>query len=367
MDAERKEFRRSGLGGTDVAKLFGEVSGRGPIDVFLDKTGEGDDFAGNERTEWGNILEPIIAQRTAVKLGVILLPSDPLSFRHADRPWQLGSPDRLVYDVGLVEGEHAADEPGDWNGYFYTAEGAALEARTEAEHHHATLAEELRRIGPTGGVEIKSHGHYAGLDYQRQGEDPVPGRVRIQCAWYQSLTDLDSWKAAALIDTHQHRIFDIPRDREMEAYMLEEAERFWTKHVLAGVQPDPDGTESFTRYLNARFTLHDAEMIAPTASIEEWALELKDVKIARKRLEDRKKELENLLKGEIGEHLGVHTEVGKLQWKQRRSGKFRDKELREHLYDRLDLHARERADLEAEYALPDYRQLYTPAWTRGIK
>lgn len=367
MDAERLELRRSGLGGTDVAKLFGEVTGRGPLDVYLDKRGEGEDFAGNERTEWGNILEPIIAQRTAAKLGVILLPCDPLTVRHPDRPWHLGSPDRLMYDVGQVEGELAADEAGDWNGSFYGHDDAPLTPTTDVEHTHHALVGELRAVGPVGGLEIKSHGHYAGLDYFREGDDPVPGRVRIQCAWYQALLDLDAWKAAALIDTHQHRIFNVSRDREMEAYMLEEAERFWTKNVLACVQPDPDGTDSFSRYLNARFKLHDAEMIATTPAVEEWATELKETKIAAKKLDNRKKTLDQLLKEHIGPHLGVITAVGKLQWKQRRSGKFRDKDMRAALYDLLGWSHDRIEQFEVEYALADYRQLYTPQWTRGIK
>lgn len=367
MDAQRLELRRSGLGGTDVAKLFGEVTGRGPLDVYLDKRGEGEEFSGNERTDWGLILEPIIAERTAVKLGVILLPCDPLTVRHPDRPWHLGSPDRLMFDVGKVEGELVAEAPGDWNGYFYTAEGAELIPTTDVEHTYRAVGDELRRVGPTGGLEIKSHGHYAGLDYYREGDDPIPGRVRIQCAWYQALLDLDLWNAAALIDTHQHRIFGVPRDREMESYMLEEAERFWTENVLAGVQPDPDGTDSFSRYLNARFTMHDAEMIETSASIEEWAAELKEAKVAAKKLDNRKKTLDQLLKEAIGPHLGVKTDVGKIQWKQRRSGKFRDKDMRAELYSLLEWNPGEIDYFEDGYALPDYRQLYTPQWTRGIK
>jgi predicted phage-related endonuclease len=352
MTPEQHSLRMTGIGGTDVAAIFGE-SKRRPIDVCREKWGEAEPFDGNERTRWGELLEPVVAAEYAREAGVVLLRPAPPTLRHPDRPWHLGSPDRLCYRP-----ERAGGDVGDWSAYADEPGGP-----------RAAVAAALRAEPPDHGLEIKTHGYHAARGYYgerapwRDGDDeddPIPGWVRLQCAWYMALMDVDRWDVAALIDTHQHRIFAVGRDLELEGYLLEEAERFWTQHVIARVPPPPDGSASFADYLRRRFTLHDAEIVDGSADAERWTAELLDLKQQAKALAKREDLAKQHLQAIIGGHLGVRTSAGVVTWKERRSGRFRDAELREVLFDRAGIVGAERAALEAEYAIPNYRALNLP-------
>lgn len=325
LTAQQIEMRRHGLGGTDVAAIFGETGRRSAIDVFKDKVGEGDPFDGNRRTRMGTRLEPVVAQMYAEEAKVITLSSNPLTLQHPDRDWHIGSPDRVVMDC-----DDYRNPVGDY------PDGMVWNRHCEGPR-------------PIGGLEIKTHGFFGSQDYAAElrdggaedvvrlgaehgGRDTIPGPVRIQIAWYQALLDLDQYHLAALLDTHLLGIVDVPRDKEFEADLLTEAERFWKQNVLAHVEPEADGSASFKKHLAAKFKTHNAEMI-DVDDAASWLIQHREASAIIKEATATKDEASNRLRAIIGNNMGVKTSgSGKATWKEQK-GKLSYKTVAEEIAD----------------------------------
>jgi len=249
MDSNQLAARKQGLGGSDMVAICGASRYTAPIDVWRDKLGHLPDWEGNERTEWGTRLEPLVADHYAELSGLTLY--EPPTLYYPDRPWHLGTPDRLCFDS--ASGPRGTIEP--LPGLPYSA-FALIERLGHCER----------------GLEIKTHGHYAGTGYGEEGTDDIPDDKRIQIAWYQALdlTTSGEFDLATLVDSHLYSTYRIGRDYELESYLLEEAEKFWHL-VQTETPPDPDGSESFSRYLHDRFASHKGELVEADANAREVA------------------------------------------------------------------------------------------------
>jgi len=71
------EMRRTGLGGSDAAAALGLNRYSSPYKLFCEKLGLVPDFVGNERTRWGKLLEDVVANEAARRLGAdtVLIPT----------------------------------------------------------------------------------------------------------------------------------------------------------------------------------------------------------------------------------------------------------------------------------------------------
>jgi putative phage-type endonuclease len=93
--------RAQGVGGSDIAAICGEDTYRTPLDVYLDKIGEGVPFEGNKFTEAGTVLEPVVAQWFTQKTGIELV-SAPQGLIGL-KPHYRVNIDRLTTDNEVVE------------------------------------------------------------------------------------------------------------------------------------------------------------------------------------------------------------------------------------------------------------------------
>lgn len=358
LTTEQVELRRSGLGGTDVAAIFGEGSRRRAIDVWREKTGDVDPFPGNKRTRWGEILEPVVAREYAAATGLVLARPRPLTIRHPGREWHLGSPDRLV--LGPTANGDGSDEHWiDWSPLLPLVAGA----------------------------EIKTHGLRAGMAYGvrwgAQDEDPsaipdavvlddedddvadpIPPTVRIQVAWYMALLGVPRYFLVALIDSHLPRVWEIPRDLAFESDLLDGAERFWRRNVLERRPPDPDGSASFARHLKRSYLSHDDVVLPPSELAEKWAPKYAEARAAAKAAERELDVAKQHLQAEIGAHRGIQTSAGTVTWAEQRTGKYRDRELRDYLFDRAGATPAERANILDEFSTGTMRVLRVPGSTK---
>jgi len=73
LTAEQKQLRQQFIGSSDAAAILGCDPYRTPADVWLEKTGKVDQFEGNENTDRGNLLEPVILNWAEKELGVELI------------------------------------------------------------------------------------------------------------------------------------------------------------------------------------------------------------------------------------------------------------------------------------------------------
>lgn len=333
------DARAAGLGGSEVAAVVNEHPDKSAIDVFLEKTGAAVPFLDNTRTRVGRLLEPTVIGWYAAghplweRPGDELVIAKPPTCFHRDRPWQRGSADGLAYLPEQV---------------VTLAPGVEL------------IRSPLR---PDHLVEVKTHGWFAARGYERIDNGvpiEIPNDKRIQCAWYMELYDIDRCHLIALVDTHVQKTYVIHRDREVGAYLLEEAERFWVHNVLAGVPPPPDGTESFGRYLSRRFRTHRPDLIASSPAIDAATQRLVRIKRLEKRLEKIRDVLEQEIKTHIGDAAGVKTALGAVTWKLQASGKLKEKDARSELYKIAGMTDAEIEAFEDRYKMPDHRVMRTP-------
>lgn len=350
-EADRAEWvaaRMSGIGGSDAPAILGEDTFRGAIDVWQERVTGGAALPDDFRTSGGRWLEPIVLHafatggtewpRTGGELAVI----KPPTVYNASRPWQRGSSDGFAFDPEAIA---------DLNNGAWAIRGLSLHA-------------ELIRRKPSALVEVKTHGWFGSRGYDLSDDgDPiisVPPAKRIQCAWYMALYDVDVCYLAALVDTHHRKTFVLQRDKELEAMMLEECERFWTKHVLTGEPPPVDGSKRYGAFLRERYRKHGTDLVGSIEQVDLAVESLMAIKADLKALKKDEELAAQVIKKHIGENAGTRTAHGIVTWHSQASGKLRDGDARDALYLALGWTDTEIAEFEAKYEQPAHRVLRLP-------
>lgn len=305
------DARRRGLGGSDMAAILGEDPYKGPIDVWLSKVEGLEAKVDKDRTDVGNLLEPVVLTWYAAGGGAWPYRERPSALirpptvAHKDRAWQRGSADALV--VTMPEAP-----PGslwhDWLGLGYHVK-------------HPLALVELLDLPFERGVEVKTHGWWAAKRYQ-EAEDAdaigIPGDKRIQVAWYQELYDLDLWDLVALVDTHQRKHWTIHRDPQLGADLLAIGEAWWHRHVVGGVAPEPDGSKHYAAHLRRRFAQRSDHIVTSTPELDATAGRLRRIKRLAKRIELEEAKAAQRLQNAIGDAAGIDTAHGKITYKEQR-------------------------------------------------
>lgn len=289
LTPEQRERRQGGLGASEIPAVVGVDRYRNALDVWLEKVGQAEPFAGNEYTHFGNKLEPVIRQEYADRMGVeVSVPSE--TYEHPEHEWVLCTPDGIVLPVA---GSRRGDE-----------------------------TEEDRRLG--WGVECKNRNFF---NYRQWGPatDEVPVEVAAQCHWSMFVTGLRRWDAVVLLGGNRLAIYTVRYDQEMATLLYQQARTFWFDHVIAGVAPAIDGSDSASRYLERKWSLYGSDLKEPTADIVEHAQQLRDVKIEQKGLDGERSRLENLIKDFIGDQLGILLPDGsRITWKRPKASRKTD-------------------------------------------
>lgn len=91
------EYRRLGIGGSDVAAILGISPFRTARDLYYDKLNivTADDEGNWVAMEMGNLLEPLVAKIFARKTGLKVFKRQCM-FQHPHHPWMLADLDYLV-------------------------------------------------------------------------------------------------------------------------------------------------------------------------------------------------------------------------------------------------------------------------------
>lgn len=72
LTPEQRQLRKKYIGSSDAPAILGVDPYRSASDVYLEKTGQAEDFAGNDATDRGNLLEPVLLTWAARELGILL-------------------------------------------------------------------------------------------------------------------------------------------------------------------------------------------------------------------------------------------------------------------------------------------------------
>ena len=178
------DLRRSGVGGSDIAKVLGLSPWGDSYSLWCEKTG---DSVAAEQTsplmEAGHYTE-LAADRwyRDKKLPEGLFLRDARTWAHKDRRWQLANPDRIVCTRntdasidGIVEFKYSPGRPSDW--------------------------------GPDGSTDIPKH-------------------YWCQVQWYMATFGVD-WCDVVALSTWGFRCYRIQADHQWQEYAVAEAKRFW--------------------------------------------------------------------------------------------------------------------------------------------
>lgn len=92
--------RRTGLGGSDIAKIFGLSKWGSAVDVYLDKKGLKEDEPESEAMKLGTYLEPYVAERFMEESGLRVIDYKPTIHGTGNRSFALGNLDRIVVEDG---------------------------------------------------------------------------------------------------------------------------------------------------------------------------------------------------------------------------------------------------------------------------
>ncbi len=281
--------RLAGMTATDIGAVVGANPFRSPMDVFLEKIGERPPFEETTRSRWGHKLErPIRADYEEIHQVRVEVPG---TLFHPAHPWQMATPDGLVYQLNEIE--------------------------------------------PERGMEIKVHGrdalYFGNLHYGDPGSDDVPPHELLQCAWNMQVTGLPRWDLVAFLDGAPVE-YIIDRDDELNAILVEKAERFFVDHVQTGTPPEPDGSDAWDAFLKRKWKTNTLDLIqlADAPEIEALLGPLQDARAELARLEDVRDAIQQKIKLAIGDKSGVtwkdagRKKPSTISWKRSKSRRVVD-------------------------------------------
>lgn len=208
-DDERwHELRRQGITASEIAAVMGISPWQSPFSLYWQKANDWRS-EGNEYTSAGRHLEDAIASWFAAMQPFVGVTCRAGLYAHADRPWQLATPDRLLCDPQM----HDNPFPGDPT-YPY-------------EHPWQ----------PVALLECKWVA-YSWDGWGEPGTDDIPVYYRAQCLWQLDVLGVDEVHVAAL-GPGGFRAYVVRRDEDDLAVMRAAGEAFH-KRLAAGDPPDLD-------------------------------------------------------------------------------------------------------------------------------
>jgi putative phage-type endonuclease len=281
LTPEQIELRRTGIGGSEIAALVGEDAFSSPFDVWLSKT-QGWVKPSNPDMERGSFLEAGIADWYAHRTGSTLVEMG--AFVHPTNTILRCTPDRFE-----------------------------------------VVDDETLRL-----VSIKSPRR--GDAWGKAGTDDVPPSYLLQLQWehavvsgcgsglHPALCLADDMRLVALVDG-ELRVYEIKADLEIQAWLLDYAQQWWTRHVVGGEQPSLEGSSEANRWLRSRFPRDTAPIRQATMAEDLGMLELRAVEADLARLESEAETLKLALMQAIGDAGGLESPAGRITYRADKNGK----------------------------------------------
>lgn len=182
--------RRGGLGGSEIAAVLGLSKWESRFSLWHRKAGEAGQQESNPEMEAGVRLEPAIVGKFADEHPEYVVQPDNHTYRHVDRPWQMASPDALLYPSEYLGGEHVA---------------APVEPVALLEAKFALYADE----------------------WGDQGADEIPPYYLAQVRWYLDTLGLDiAYLQVFIGSSAEFREYVIKPDADDQAFVRGQAEEF---------------------------------------------------------------------------------------------------------------------------------------------
>jgi putative phage-type endonuclease len=249
------KVRRSGLGGTDVAKVLGVSRFGTPMSVWSEKMGYSAPLIQTEPMAWGLRLEDAIAQHWSREMSRPVFQRRQ-TVRVKGKPFLMAHLDRLV-------------------GARRTADAEAL-------------------------LEVKNADRFRADDFGEQNTDEVPPDYFLQGLHQAAVTDKPRVHFAVLIGGNHFRKYVYERDLTLERPIEQRLEEWWQDHIVKGIPPEVDGSESSFEYLRSRYPVETLPETEWSEEIEKWALIHQAAHEAERAGEAEKALAKNMLRDLLG-------------------------------------------------------------------
>jgi putative phage-type endonuclease len=242
------------IGGSDVATILGLNPWKTALELYAEKRGEliQPSLDDNEAVEAGNVLEDGIAELTQRRLAK-----------------------RMQNDIKLRRSNRTIVNP---------------------TYPWLTVHIDRDVVGRDLGVEIKNVGSRAAAFWGEQGTDDIPEYYLPQPHTYMLVMNYPAWIVSAYFGGGDLRLYDVPRDPEMDAIIIERTHDFWHYNVLKGEPPVVDFSHPGT--LNALRRVYSGtsgEIVLASEQQLRWRLTMQE-------LADKASELQgasNVLKAQL--------------------------------------------------------------------
>ncbi|MFI1702962.1 YqaJ viral recombinase family protein [Streptomyces griseoruber] len=276
--AQWEEVRRSGIGGSEVAKILGLNKYQGPRHVYEEKHGRPIpiDATLSEYAEVGQEIEDFIAYMFTKRTGIPAVPT-PGTLANIDRPWMRSNVDRY-----------------------------ALDAETGAV------------VAP---VELKNRSAYQLDDW----EDGVPDAPALQVHWNMAVGGWPYGWAVALVGGNTLRYHRIERDEELIATLIDICGKWFQRHVTEGFPPPADGLESTKELLGRLWDVKAKDVVDVPRLKAEKLRKRRAALIAQiEELDTQRTTVENEMRLVCGKS-GIAEVEGKKAWSYLQNGTFSKK------------------------------------------
>ena len=198
FEANHLKNRELSIGGSDIGAILRLSKFRTPLEVWMEKTGKEVRQLDSLPLRFGSFAEEFVASEYARATGFELLHDESI-YIHPTHPMMSAHVDRFILGEGL-------NKP-------------------------ATRLLECKTANP-----------FARGEWGEPGTDQVPMSYLCQCIWYMAITGIEQCDLAVLFGNNDFRIYEIARDFELEALVIEKALHFWNEYVLKDIAP-PAQTE----------------------------------------------------------------------------------------------------------------------------
>jgi putative phage-type endonuclease len=234
------------LGGSDIATILGINPYKSKFTLWLEMTGQKPkDKVENSAVEWGNILEPVIREKFKRDTGFKVYKNN-FVLCHDKFDWMVANLDGEVIDP------------------YFDGRGV-LEIKTTNERN------------------------------KKDWEDGCPIYYMSQVQWYLGVTGYHYAYIAVLIGGSTFRYFLIERDDYLIDRMISEAIVF-LEHVHKQIPPEIGGSKNESDWLAEAYPEAIEEEVTIPPSLEEMALEYKELQEQIKTMTTRCDEIKNKIR-----------------------------------------------------------------------
>ena len=274
------KYRKKGITGTDAGAICGLNPYSSAFQIYQDKiTDEIEEFD-NESMRQGRDLEEYVARRFSEETGLKVRRANAI-FQNEENPFMLADFDRLI-------------------------------------------------VGQKAGLECKTVSPYSS---DKWNDGNIPLHYQMQVQHYLAVSGFDCWYIAAVIFGREFLIRKIERDEELINYLIDIERGFWYNNVLAGIMPEPDGSDNCSEMIAKMYFKGQGNKTIKLSGYKEILDRRADLDKLIKKMEKEKKEIDQKIKMEM-QDATVALEAGyKISWSNFEQNKLDTKKLKEEKPD----------------------------------